>query len=463
MTQSPASITTIRESPDMTDTIIIKDAMLVNEGRQQRTDVLVAKGRIERLDSNISSPARATIIDAQKLLLLPGMIDDQVHFREPGLTQKGDLASESAAAVAGGITSFMEMPNTSPTTTTRQALADKYAMALNRCAANYAFYFGGSNDNIEEIRRLPAADACGIKVFMGASTGNMLVDDEEILDQIFAAAMIPVTTHCEHTPTILENLERATRRFGKDIPASAHPEIRNVEACLKSSQLAIKLAKKHGTKLHVLHLTTAEEMALFTAGDMCDKQITAEVCVHHLHFTADDYQQLGNQIKCNPAIKEARHREALIKAVVDGRIDIIATDHAPHLPAEKNTGNYISDAAGLPLAQHALPCAYELVHTGRISIERLVQMTAHNPAIRFQVSERGFIREGYFADLVLLQPDLAWTVHNDQCLSRCGWTPFAGQEFHGSIHTTMVNGQIVYSGNKIHNHTNGQRLIFDRH
>ncbi len=447
----------------MTDTVLIKNAMLVNEGRQRRTDVLVKNDRIERIDANISAPERAKVIDADSLLLLPGMIDDQVHFREPGLTQKGDLASESAAAVAGGITSFMEMPNTSPTTTTRQALADKYVMAEGRCAANYAFYFGGSNDNIEELRRLPATDACGIKVFMGASTGNMLVDDEEVLEKIFAAAEIPVTTHCEHTPTILQNLEQATQRFGKDIPASAHPEIRSVEACLKSSKLAVSLAEKFGTRLHVLHLTTAEEMALFKPGDMPGKQITAEVCVHHLHFTADDYAELGNQIKCNPAVKAPRHREALLEAVNDGRIDIIATDHAPHLPSEKNSGNYITDAAGLPLAQHALPCAYEHVHAGRISIERLVQMTSHNPALRFQVSERGFVREGYFADLVLLRPDSPWTVSDDQCLSRCGWTPFSGQRFHGSIHTTLVNGQIVYSGNKIHNRHSGQRLVFDRH
>ncbi len=446
----------------MTESLLIKNPLLVNEGRQQHADVLIRGQRIEQIGAGLSAPATAQVIDAEGLLLLPGMIDDQVHFREPGLTQKGDLASESAAAVAGGITSFMEMPNTSPTTTTRQALADKYTLAEGRCAANYAFYFGGSNDNIEELRQLDPKAACGIKVFMGASTGNMLVDDEQILERIFAEARIPVTTHCEHTPTILENLERATRRYGSVIPPAAHPEIRDVQACLRSSELAVRLAKKHGTQLHVLHLTTAEEMALFEPGDMLNKQITAEVCIHHLHFTADDYAQLGNQIKCNPAIKAARHRLALLDAVVDGRIDIIATDHAPHLPAEKDTGNYVTDAAGLPLAQHALPCAYEHVHAGRFSIARLVQMTAHNPALRFQVQERGFIREGYFADLVLLQTDQPWSVANSQCLSRCGWTPFAGQRFNGAVHTTLVNGQIVYQNNRLLLHTAGMRLAFDR-
>lgn len=446
----------------MNNKLLIKQARIVNEGRQQVQDVLINHGRIEQLADSISAPAIAQVIDAGGLLLLPGMIDDQVHFREPGLTHKGDLASESAAAVAGGITSFMEMPNTSPPTTDRQALANKYAVAEGRCAANYAFYFGGSNDNIEELKQLKPTEACGIKVFMGASTGNMLVDDEQILEKIFAEAKIPVTTHCEHTPTILENLEAATQRYGKNIPAQAHPEIRDVKACLRSSQLAVNLAKKHGTLLHVLHLTTAEEMDLFTPGDMLGKQITAEVCVHHLHFTADDYATLGNQIKCNPAVKAPRHREALLKAINDGRIDILATDHAPHLRSEKNTGNYVTDAAGLPLAQHVLPSAYEHVHAGRLSIERLVQMTAHNPAIRFSVAERGFIREGYFADLVLLQPDQNWLAEDSQCLSRCGWTPFAGQRFNAAVHSTIVNGQLVYADGKIHNRNAGQRLVFTR-
>lgn len=446
----------------MNHRVLIKQALLINEGQQIVQDVLIQDQRIERIATKIIADTDTETIHAKGLLLLPGMIDDQVHFREPGLTQKGDLATESTAAVAGGITSFMEMPNTSPPTTSRQALADKYAIAEGRCAANYAFYFGGSNDNIEELKKLPLADACGIKVFMGASTGNLLVDDEEVLDKIFAEAKIPVTTHCEHTPTIIDNLEEAKQHYGDSIPATAHPDIRNVEACIRSSKLAVKLAKKHGTQLHILHLTTAEEMELFTAGPMQDKHITAEVCVHHLHFTADDYLELGNQIKCNPAIKAARHRDALIAAVNDGKIDIIATDHAPHLITEKNTGDYATDAAGLPLAQHVLPCVLEHAHAGRISIERIVEMTAHNPAIRFQVKDRGFIREGYFADLVLIQPGQAWTVDNDQCLSRCGWTPFAGQQFHHSVHTTIVNGQVAYADNKIHNRTAGQRLVFDR-
>lgn len=446
----------------MTEQTLIKHANIVNEGRQFSGDVLITGERIAQIGASISAPAGARVIDAGGLLLLPGMIDDQVHFREPGLTHKGDLASESAAAVAGGITSFMEMPNTSPPTTDRQALADKYAAAEGRCAANYAFYFGASNDNIQELRQLEPHAACGIKVFMGASTGNMLVDDEQVLEQVFAAARVPVTTHCEHTPSILENLEAATQRYGKDIPPQAHPEIRDVQACLKSSQLAVRLARKHGTQLHVLHLTTAEELDLFTLGDMTGKQITAEVCVHHLHFTADDYPRLGNQIKCNPAIKAPRHRQALLEAVNDGRLDIIATDHAPHLLEEKSTGHYVTDAAGLPLAQHVLPCAYQHVHSGRLSIERLVQMTAHNPAIRFQVRDRGFIREGYFADLVLFDPGSIWTVDGNQCLSRCGWTPFDGEQWHGSVHTGIINGQLVYADGKLHNFSVGRRLEFDR-
>ena len=445
----------------MADSLLIVNATLVNEGRRRASDVLIRNGRIEAIADSISAHADRTI-DAAGKWLLPGMIDDQVHFREPGLTHKGDIGSESRAAVAGGITSFMEMPNTNPQTLTLEALEAKYARAADTAWANYAFYLGASNDNLEEVKRLPPTAAAGIKIFMGASTGNMLVDDESTLRGIFANARTPVTTHCEDTPMIQANLAAARERWGDDIPISAHPEIRSREACLKSSSLAVSLAREYGTALHVLHLTTADEMALFEPGPIQDKQITAEVCVHHLWFCDEDYAELGNRIKCNPAIKTAADRAALREALREGRLDVIATDHAPHTQEEKD-GNYARAAAGLPLVQDAMPVLLDLVHRDVLSLELVVEKTSHNVARRFQVIDRGFIREGYWADLVLVDPDAPYTVEADQVAARCGWSPFEGQQFASRIHCTIVSGKVVYEDGQFTGRAGARRLEFFRH
>ncbi|MEO1203097.1 MAG: dihydroorotase, partial [Pseudomonadota bacterium] len=399
------------------------------------------------------------VVDAAGRYLLPGMIDDQVHFREPGLTHKGDIASESAAAVAGGITSYMEMPNVRPATTTREALAAKYELAAGRSYANHAFYFGATNDNIEEIRALTPDDACGIKVFMGASTGNMLVDDRDALNAIFAEAPVLVVTHCEDTPTIQANEARARERHGEAVPMREHGEIRSAEACLASSTLAVGLARQHDARLHVLHLTTAVEMALFSTKPRADKRITAEVCVHHLWFDDSRYDELGTRIKCNPAIKTAADREALHQALADGRIDIIATDHAPHTAAEKADPSYFKAPAGLPLVQHALVMLLEFVHDGRYPIEFVVDRSAHAPADVFGVRERGYLREGYFADLVLVDMAAPWTVSAANVLYKCGWSPFEGTTFRSCIVETFVNGRSMWRGGAVAGTPAGQRLV----
>ncbi|HZW59186.1 MAG TPA: dihydroorotase, partial [Woeseiaceae bacterium] len=368
--------------------LLIKNARLVNEGATREADLLINGDRIEKIAADISASADVSVLDADGRVLLPGMIDDQVHFREPGLTQKGDMATESAAAVAGGITSFMDMPNVNPQTTDRGALADKYRMAESRCSANYGFYFGASNRNIDEIRALALNDACGIKVFMGASTGDMLVDDPQALEQIFADAPIMVVTHCEHSPTIWENEARARAEYGEDVPMSEHPRIRSASACLASSSLATDLARRHDALLHVLHLTTAVEMSLFSRGPRSGKRITGEVCVHHLWFDDSRYAELGARIKCNPAIKSAADREALLAAINDGRLDTIATDHAPHTANEKRR-SYFKAPAGLPLVQHALLSLFDLVAAGRLSLELVAERTAHAVADIFGVVDRG--------------------------------------------------------------------------
>ncbi len=441
--------------------LLITNARLVNEGETRDADVLVDGDRIARVDGGIDAPAGATVIDAAGKYLLPGMIDDQVHFREPGLTHKGNLATESAAAAAGGITSFMDMPNVNPLTTTRAALADKYALADGRCTGNYGFYLGATNNNIDEIRALRVGEACGIKAFMGASTGDMLVDDPDTLDKLFEFAPVIVVTHCEDSPTIWANEDAARERYGDDVPMTEHPKIRSAEACLKSSTLATGLARRHDALLHVLHLTTADEMALFSTAHRAEKRITAEVCVHHLWFDESRYGELGTAIKCNPAIKRAADREALLAALNDGRIDVIATDHAPHTAAEKNNP-YFKAPAGLPLVQHALLVLFDLVARGDISLELLVDRACHASADLFGVQERGYVREGWFADLVLVDPAKPCRVTRDDVLYKCGWSPFEGHEFSASVDTTIVNGRVVYRDGRLTGDVAGRRLEFDR-
>jgi dihydroorotase len=441
--------------------LLITNARLVNEGETRDADVLIEGERISKIGSSIAPPDGAEVIDANGRLLMPGMIDDQVHFREPGLTSKGDLATESAAAVAGGITSFMDMPNVNPQTTTRQALAEKYAMAEHRCTANYGFYLGATNRNIEEIKALEVGEACGIKVFMGASTGDMLVDDQGALEKIFEHAPVMVATHCEHSPTIWDNEARARDQYGDAVPISQHPAIRSAEACLKSSSMAVDLARRYDALLHVLHLTTAVEMALFSQAHRSEKRITAEVCVHHLWFDESRYEDLGTRIKCNPAIKAASDREALVRALNEGRIDIIATDHAPHTATEKNQG-YFKAPAGLPLVQHAVQVLFDLAARGEITRELIVDRACHAPADLFGVQERGYVREGWYADLVIVDPERPFRVEQSNLLCKCGWSPFEGHEFSSTIDTTIVNGEVVYRNGALTKNVAGQRLEFDR-
>jgi dihydroorotase len=441
--------------------LLITNARLINEGEIRDADVLIQGERIEKIADSIGVPANVDLIDAAGRYLMPGMIDDQVHFREPGLTEKGDIESESAAAVAGGVTSFMDMPNVSPQTTTREALARKYEAAKGRARANYAFYLGATNRNIDEIRALRVGEGCGIKVFMGASTGDMLVDDSDVLERIFAAAPIIIVTHCEHSPTIRDNEARAKAEFGADVPMSEHPKIRSATACLASSSLAVDLARRHGSRLHVLHLTTALEMGLFSRASRHEKNITAEVCVHHLWFDESRYEDLGTLIKCNPAIKTAKDRAALVAAVNDGRIDIIATDHAPHTAAEKKH-SYFKAPAGLPLVQHALQMLFDLAKDGQITLETLVDRSSHAVADIFGVVDRGYLREGYFADLVLIDPDKPYTVEASNLLYKCHWSPFEGHRFSSSIDTTIVNGTVVFRDGQLSGDVVGQRLQFNR-
>lgn len=440
---------------------LIKNAELVNEGRRFHADLRVRQGRIETIAGDLDARPGEQVIDASGMWLLPGMIDDQVHFREPGLTHKADIASESRACAAGGITSFMEMPNTKPPALDRDTLEAKYARAAETSAVNYAFYMGASNDNLEAIRSLDPLAAPGIKVFMGASTGNMLVDNPEVLDGIFREAPTPIITHCEDTPMIDALHAKAREKYGDDIPAREHPLIRSREACIKSTRLAIALAQKHGSRLHVLHISTADELALFQPGPLKGKKITAETCVHFLHFDDGDYERLGFLIKCNPAIKTAADREAIIRALADGRIDVLATDHAPHLLEEK-VQLYDKAPSGLPLVQFALQAALQRVFEGKLTLERVVESVTHAPATLFDVKERGYLREGYAADLVLVDPKKPHTVRREEVLSKCGWSPFEGVTFDSSIVTTFVNGERIWDGTSINDAVRGQRLAFDR-
>jgi dihydroorotase len=442
--------------------ILIKNARIVNENKIFEGDLLIEDNRIAKIDQNLSQVhSDTTLIDAEGKYLIPGAIDDQVHFREPGLTHKADIYSESRAAVAGGITSYIEQPNTKPAAVTLEELEKKYDRAKETSVANYAFNLGATNDNIEEIKKADPKRIPGVKVFMGSSTGNMLVDEEAALNRIFGESPLMVITHCEDEETISFNFEQYKERYGDDIPIEFHPEIRSREACFKSTSLAIELAKKHGTRLHVYHISTAEEAALFSNKPLEEKKITAEVCVHHLWFSAEDYAELGTRIKWNPAVKEISDREALWKALKEGRLDVIATDHAPHTLEEKKNV-YTKAPSGGPLVQHALPAMMEFVRDEELSMEMLVTKMCHNPARIFNIKERGFIREGYFADLVLLDSSRPWKVNSDNILAKCGWSPFEGVTFRARVTHTFVNGQLVYDNGKVIDGKKGMRLEFDR-
>jgi dihydroorotase len=442
-------------------TILIKAATIVNEHRQYVADVLIKDGLIDRIDSVIDQQADE-IINAEGLYLLPGCIDDQVHFREPGLTYKADIYTESRAAVAGGITSFMEMPNTVPNTLTQELLEDKYQIASRNSLANYSFFMGASNNNLDEVLRTDTSKVCGIKVFMGSSTGNMLVDDPHTLEKLFAQSPMLIATHCEDEATIKSNLAHYKQLLGENIPVRLHPKIRSAEACYLSSSMAIELAKKHNTRLHILHISTERETHLFdNTTPLKDKRITAEACIHHLWFTDADYETKGNYIKWNPAVKTEADRDGILKAVLDGRIDVIATDHAPHTIEEKEQP-YLQAPSGGPLVQHALPAMLELYHHGKISLEQIVEKMAHNVAILFQIEKRGFIREGYWADLVLVNLNKPWNVNKNNILYKCSWSPFEGNTFRSQVAYTLISGNLAYANGKLIEGKAGKRLNFNR-
>ena len=422
--------------------LVLKNGTLVNEGQINEFDIAIKGDRIEKIASSIDAESKK-ILDLEGKHVLPGLIDDQVHFREPGLTHKGNIQSESRAGLAGGVTSYFEMPNVNPTTTNKENLQAKFDLAATKSHANYSFYMGASNTNIDEIKQLDKTLACGLKVFMGASTGDMLVDNHDTLEAIFKEAPVNIVTHCEDTPTIIENEKAIMAEYGEDIDASFHPRIRNAESCLKSSQLAYDLATKHGSNLHILHLTTADEMKLFIEGDITGKKITAEVCVHHLFFSEADYEAHGNFIKCNPSVKSEQDRLALIDAVQNNKIDIIATDHAPHTLEEKQQP-YLKAPSGLPLNQHSLLVLLDFYAKGIFSLEQIVQKTSHNIAERFQIKDRGYIREGAFADLAVVDLSAETLVTKENILYHCGWSPFLNYSFPSAVRHTIINGEIVY-------------------
>ena len=442
---------------------LIKNAKIVNEGKIFEGDILIENNRIEAIDSSISvKSADMIVIDAEGNYVLPGLIDDQVHFREPGLTHKANIESESKAAIAGGITSFIEMPNTKPQTTTIEKLEEKFAIAEKTSYANYSFMFGGTNDNLDEILKVDPKSVAGLKLFLGSSTGNMLVDDPEVLEEIFSSTDMVISVHCEDEATIRKNLEKYTDEYGDDIPMELHPIIRSEEACYLSSSKAIELAKKTGARLHIFHLSTGKETSLFTNKiPLKDKKITAEVCIHHLWFSDEDYKTKGSRIKWNPAVKTAKDRDKLWEALLDDRIDVLATDHAPHTNEEKNNP-YTSAPSGGPLVQHALVALLEAHHKNKISIEKIVEKACHNPAILFDVEKRGYVKEGYFADLVIVDLNSPWTVNKSNILYKCGWSPFEGNTFKSRVTHTFVNGELVYNNFKVLDVKAGQRLTFNR-
>ena len=441
--------------------IIIKTATIVNEGRTFIGDVFVKNGLIEQIGSSLNSAADKEI-NAEGLHLFPGCIDDQVHFREPGLTHKGNIFTESRAAVAGGITSFMEMPNTVPNALTQDLLEDKYQIARQTSAGNYSFFMGAGNDNLDQVLKTDPKNVCGIKVFMGSSTGDMLVDNEKTLEDIFSKTPMLVATHCEDEATIRANSAQFKMQYGDNLTAEMHPMIRNAEACYISSSLAVGLAKKFNTRLHILHISTAIETSLFDNSIPLEKKrITSEACIHHLWFSDADYAKKGNWIKWNPAIKTAADRDEIFKAVLDDRIDVIATDHAPHTIEEKSQ-SYSKAPSGGPLVQHALIAMLEFYKQGKISLEKIVEKMAHRPAICFQIENRGFIREGYWADLVLVDLNKRQTVSKSNLLYKCGWSPFEGQTFGSTVVSTIVSGNLVYENGKLIDGIFGKRMVFNR-
>jgi dihydroorotase len=443
------------------NSILIKSATIVNENKKFVADILVKDGFIERIDKQIDIKVNQEI-NAEGLYLFPGCIDDQVHFREPGLTHKATIYTESRAAVAGGITTFMEMPNTVPNALTQQLLEDKYQIGAKTSLANYSFYMGASNDNLDEVLRTDTANVCGIKVFMGSSTGNMLVDNPNTLENIFAKSPMLVATHCEDEATIKSNLAHFKQLLGENITVKFHPKIRSEEACYLSSSMAVDLAKKHNTRLHILHISTEKETHLFdNSVPLKDKKITAEACIHHLWFTDKDYETKGNLIKWNPSVKTEQDRDGILKAVLNGRIDVIATDHAPHTLEEKSLP-YLQAPSGGPLVQHALPAMLELYHQGKISLEQIAEKMAHNVAVCFQIEKRGFIREGYWADLVLVDLNKPWKVNKDNLLYKCKWSPFEGVMFQSKIITTLVSGNIAWDNGNLIEDNPGKRLSFKR-
>ena len=442
--------------------ILIKNSTLINENTKKVADVLIRKSRIEKISNDISVDYDCKIINGEGLYLIPGLIDDQVHFREPGLTHKGEIYSESMAAVAGGVTSFMEMPNTIPNAVTIDELEKKYLIGENRSFANYSFYMGATNDNLDQVLKIDKNRVCGVKIFMGSSTGNMLVDNEKALRDVFKNCETIITTHCEDENTIKENLKKSIEKYGENIPIDQHPIIRSREACYKSSSKAIDLAKEYNSKLHVLHISTKEELDLFdNKQNLKEKKITSEACLHHLWFDERDYKSLGNLIKWNPAIKTSDDREAIIKAVNEGVIDVIATDHAPHTKEEKS-GNYVNAPSGGPLIQYSLPVLLEMNRENKISIEKIVEKTSHNVADLFQIKERGYIREGYYADLVLFDLNTKTKVSEEVIHSKCGWSPLKNETFNSRVMHSIVSGNHIYNNGKINGEPESMRLEFER-
>ncbi len=444
----------------MTDWLIV-NADIVSEGHRYGSDLRIRGGRIEAIAPSLPARANDRVFDARGRLLIPGMIDDHVHFREPGYTAKADIASESRAAIAGGVTSFIDMPNTNPPTLTHALLEDKYAIAARSSVANYAFYFGASNDNLDAIRVLDPRTVPGVKVFLCESTGNLCVSDPATLDGVFRDSPVLVAVHCEDDRIVHANIDRAKTEYGDAIPMRMHAEIRSRQACFDSTKWAVETARRHGTRLHVLHVSTADELALFESGPVADKRITAETCVHFLRFTDADYVRLGGRIKCNPSIKAASDRDALLRAVADTRLDILATDHAPHLLEEKMRP-YTQCPSGIPLIQFALQSALEHVFDGKLTLERLVEATSHAPATLFAIKDRGFLREGYFADLAMIDLEAPQTVKSSDVISKCGWSPFEGDTFGSSIAATWVNGHLAWEAGKLDYASHGQRLEFGR-
>ncbi len=442
--------------------ILITSANIVNEGRISLGDILVKEGRIAKIGSDLSSETADITIDASGKYLLPGLIDDQVHFREPGLTHKAEIYTEAKAGVAGGTTTFMEMPNTVPQATTIDLLEQKYSKASEVSLANYSFFFGATNDNLEEILKVDSKNVCGVKVFQGSSTGNMLVDNPVVLEKIFEECKMLIAIHSENDNIIKANLNSFKEIYGDDIPVKFHPKIRSEEACYDASSRAVAMAKKYGTKLHILHISTAKELELFDNSiPLKDKKITAEACIHHMWFSEEDYEEKGNLIKWNPAVKTAHDRDEIFKAVLDGRIDVIATDHAPHTLEEKSQV-YTKAPSGGPLNQHSLVAMLDFYHKGKISLEMIVQKMCHNVAILFEIEERGYIREGYFADLVLVDLNSPWTVEKNNILSKCGWSPFEGHTFQSKVTHTIVSGHLAYEDGKFNEEKKGERISFLR-